>query len=149
AWRAQARHAVCRPCRAAAPCAGGAHTAASMVDAYLQLAIAEGGGPGMVPRLLEPGRDPVELLFELRHGPPGSLPAPVRRRLADPELPARAAALRRAAALQGFAVWTPDAPEYPERLRAAPLRPLVLFARGDPRALDPLRSAVAVVGSRT
>jgi DNA processing protein len=45
-------------------------------------------------------------------------------------------------------VLTPAHGSYPARLRRAPLRPLVLFARGDLAALarDP---AVAIVGSRT
>jgi DNA processing protein len=69
-------------------------------------------------------------------------------RFRDPELAAAAAAVRAAAAKHGQVVLTPADPQYPDAWRAAPLRPLALFVRGDPAALS-LAPAVALVGSRT
>ncbi|MGB3969642.1 MAG: DNA-processing protein DprA, partial [Planctomycetota bacterium] len=69
-------------------------------------------------------------------------------RLREPDLADRAARLRSRAAHAGLTVLTPTDATFPDRLRDAPLRPLVLFVRGDPAALT--RSpAVAFVGSRT
>ncbi len=99
----------------------------------------------MVGALLDPHADPVALL----RSPPDDLPPAARGRLRDPDLRNRAARiLDRAAALE-LTVLTPDGPGYPERLGPAPLRPNLLFRRGDGHALDPARPAVAVVGSRT
>jgi DNA processing protein len=67
----------------------------------------------------------------------GELEATVARWLAD----AAAADLR---------VLTPASAQYPARLLHAPLRPLVLFARGDLRALDAhAHRSITIVGSRT
>ncbi|MBX3464890.1 MAG: DNA-processing protein DprA, partial [Planctomycetes bacterium] len=60
----------------------------------------------------------------------------------------RAAAVRAAAARHGLTLLTPADPAWPPRLAEAPLRPLVLFVRGDPAALARAPS-LAVVGSRT
>ncbi len=116
-----------------------------MEQIYLELAIAEGCGPALVTALLDPHTDPERL----RHDPPPELPPAARRRLLDPGLAARAHRLRTRAIELGFAVLTPGHADYPERLRDAPCRPLVLFARGDVSLLDASRRAVAVVGSRT
>lgn len=113
------------------------------MDPYLLLAAAEGCGPAPVAALLEPDADPDELLRR----PPGVPPA-VRRRLADPAgLRRRARAWLEAAARAEARVLTPACADYPGRFRARPLRPLVLFLRGAPRALE--HRSVTVVGSRT
>jgi DNA processing protein len=114
------------------------------VDPYLLLAVAEGCDEAPVAALLDPTADPAALLAA-----PPSLPARVRRRLADPTLPAQAACLAADAAELGLALLTPADDGYPAALRAAPLRPLLLFARGDLGALGGDRLAIAVVGSRT
>jgi DNA processing protein len=113
------------------------------VDPYLLLAVAEGFDEGCCAALLDPGADPEALL----RAPP-DLPARVVRRLADPGLAERAAAMVAHARGSGLHLLTPTAAAYPPRLRRAPLRPLVLFVRGDLAALTHA-PAVAVVGSRT
>ncbi|MBK8978529.1 MAG: DNA-protecting protein DprA [Planctomycetes bacterium] len=116
------------------------------MDDYLMLALAEGCGPHVVPGLLDPHVPPRELLA----APPGDLPRAVYARLTDPGLRARAARLRERARAAGLRILTPVDPGYPARLRDAPLRPAVLFARCCGEAgLAPERVAVAVVGSRT
>ncbi len=115
------------------------------MDAYLMLALAEGCGPGLVTDLLEPGADPRWLIAE----PPPTLPPAVRHRLVSPELARRAQRVRAEAERLGLAIWTPDCADYPARLRDAPLRPLVLFAKGDAAAAAVEHRALAVVGSRT
>lgn len=117
-----------------------------MTDPYLMLAFAEGFGERTVPALLAPDLDPMRCLAE----PPSPPEVPPRTaaRLRLPDLAARAAHARRAAAALGIDVLTPDHPGWPPRLAIAPLRPLVLFVRGDPAALTRSPSA-AVIGSRT
>src|SRR5262245_40171995 len=100
------------------------------VDPYLLLALAEGGEPGLVRELLEPGSDPARRLQQ----PPPLRPRALAR-LLDPELPARAERLLGAATALGLLVLTPADPRYPPRLQHTALRPNALFARGDPRAL--------------
>lgn len=112
------------------------------MDPYLLLAVAEGCTPGLVAPLLDADADPRELLER-----PPPLPRAVGQRLRDPRSAAIARAWLQRAGDLGLAVWTPASPAYPARLRPAPLRPLVLFARGDPDALD--GRTVAVVGTRT
>lgn len=119
---------------------------ATVRDAYLMLAIAEGFGEGLVTALLAPDLDPRRILAEPPEPP--ALPPRVAQRLRLGDLAARAAALRTEAERLGFAVLTPESDGWPPRLRDAPLRPLVLFVRGDPTALLRTPSA-AVVGSRT
>jgi DNA processing protein len=97
------------------------------VDPYLILAAEEGCGQRLRPDLLDldppAGRDP------------------------SPHVLRAAAGMLEAAARLGLAVLTPANAAYPQRLREAPLRPLVLFARGDLSLLA--RPGIAVVGSRT
>ena len=93
--------------------------------------------------LLDPAEDPAELLAN-----PPELPPRVLAALRDPGLPTRAARLAAAASAHGLVILTPRHPHYPPRLADAPLRPLVLFARGDTSVLRH-EGAVAVVGSRT
>lgn len=113
------------------------------MDPYLQLALAEGCHEGLVAALLDPAADPADLLASPPPLPPRALAA-----LRDAQLPARAAELERHARRLGLTLLTPRHPDYPSRLRTAPLRPLVLFCRGDVTLLE-RQPAVAVVGSRT
>ena len=115
-----------------------------MPDRYLKLAVAEGFNQSLVPALLDPTEPPEELL----RGPP-SLPPTVRARLAAPSLSAQASQLREAAQRAGLQVLTPACPQYPDRLRPVPLRPLALFARGELELLGAARRSCAIVGSRT
>lgn len=116
------------------------------MDAYLMLALAEGLSPNPLPALLDPGLDPIATL---RDPPaPPHVPPRAAERLRDPGLAAAAAAVRADAARHGQQVLTPADPAYPEAWRAAPLRPLALFVRGDAAALS-LAPAAAMVGSRT
>ena len=117
-----------------------------MHDPFLMLAVAEGFGEAPVPALLQPDLDPVAWLAAPPEPP--AVPPRVAERLRWPDLAARAAVLRSAAGRCGLQVLTPADPQWPERLAAAPLRPLVLFVRGNPAALR-REPAVAVVGSRT
>ncbi|MBL9079677.1 MAG: DNA-protecting protein DprA [Planctomycetes bacterium] len=114
-----------------------------MRDAYLKLALVEGFGEGLVPALLAPDLDPVRCLAA-----PPPLPPRAAARLRWPDLAARADRLAAAAAAAGLELLTPADAAWPERLRHAPLRPLVLFVRGDPAALARSRG-VALVGTRT
>ena len=114
-----------------------------MDSIYLQLAVAEGVGQGLVPALLDPTVSPRQLL---EHPPP--LPPAVAKRLADPHLASRAKQWAHRAELCGLELLTPASEHYPDRLRDAPLRPLVLFARGNLELLQP-RPSLTVVGSRT
>ena len=110
------------------------------------LAVAEGFGESPIAALLQPDLDPQALLA----APPNPPEVPPRAavRLRDPHLAAKAAALRRRAEQHGLLVLVPTDASYPERLRQAPQRPLVLFVRGDPAALQ-RTPAAAFVGSRT
>ena len=116
-----------------------------VVDPFLLLAIAEGCDEAPVEALLQPDLDPEQLLRE----PPSDLPPRVLRRLGDPGLRTRAEAMQAQATVLGLHVLTPSHPQYPARLQEAPLRPLLLFARGNVAALHEQRLHVAVVGSRT
>ncbi|MCC7064505.1 MAG: DNA-protecting protein DprA [Planctomycetes bacterium] len=116
------------------------------MDAYLMLALAEGFGEGLVEALLAPDLDPRPWL-EAPPQPP-EVPPRVAARLRDPGLESAAAAVRRNAALHGLHVLTPDHADWPPQFSAMPLRPLVLFARGDLAALQ-RRPAAAMIGSRT
>ncbi len=110
------------------------------------LALAEGFGESLVPALLAPDLDPRAVL---RDPPaPPLVPPRVAARLRQPGLAERAAAVLASASGHGLTVLTPTDPGWPPRLRDAPLRPLVLFVRGDPAALARAPS-IAVVGSRT
>ncbi len=117
-----------------------------MHDPFLMLAIAEGFGEAPVASVLQPDVDPAAWLAD--PPTPPEVPPRVANRLRDPTLAARAAKVREAAARHGLVVLTPDAPGWPGRLQDVPLRPLVLFVRGDPAALQ-RAPAVAFVGSRT
>jgi len=114
------------------------------VDPYILLALAEGGDEAPVAALLDPAAEPLALLAG-----GAELPPRVRRRLLDPTLGDRAARLLAEAEALGLQVLTPATACYPARLLQAPLRPFVLFARGELTALQADRTAVAVVGSRT
>jgi len=117
------------------------------MDPYLLLAAAEGCAPGIVAPLLEPEADPDRLLVK----PPPALPPSVRARLADRATLVRTASgwLDDASSL-GLQVLTPGAASYPAALLRAPLRPLVLFARGAVEVLNaPVRRCLTIVGSRT
>ena len=116
------------------------------MDAYLRLALAEGFAEGPVAALLEPDVDPEAWLLDPPEPP--TVPPRVARRLRDPGLEAAAWIVRQRAEQLGMRILTPAVAEYPERLRRIPLRPLVLFVRGDLDALA-RTPAVAVVGSRT
>ena len=113
------------------------------MDSYLQLALAEGLTERPIAALLCPRSDPEQLLAE-----PPPVPPAVAARLADPSLPDRAAATRAAAAAAGIGVLTPNDRGYPDPLRDALLRPLVLFVEGEQSVLQQT-PAVAIVGSRT
>jgi DNA processing protein len=115
-------------------------------DPYLMLAAAEGFGEAPAAAVLAPDVNPEIWLAD----PPSPPAVPLRlaERLRAPDLAARAAGMRAAAERAGQRVLTPADAEFPERLRRMPLRPLVLFVRGDVAALQ-LQPAVAVVGSRT
>jgi len=115
-------------------------------DPFLMLALAEGFGESCVPALLAPDLDPARCLAEPPSPP--AVPPRVADRLRRPDLANEADRIRRSAAAHGFHVLTPTDPRWPPRLASAPLRPLVLFVRGDPGALADA-AAVAVVGSRT
>ncbi len=117
-----------------------------MHDPFLQLAIAEGFGEALVPALLAPDLDPDEWLACPPEPP--TVPPRIAERLRQPDLEARAAAIRRAAREHGLRVLTPADADFPPQLQEAPLRPLVLFVRGEVTALQ-RRPAAAVVGSRT
>lgn len=108
------------------------------------LALAEGFGPSPIAALLDPDLDPAAALRQ----PPASLPPRAARRLLHPGLAEQAHGLRSAAARHDLHLLTPDHPAYPAEWRAMPLRPLVLFVRGDPAALE-RRPAAALVGSRS
>ncbi len=99
----------------------------------------------MVPSLLDPSADPQQLLMD-----PPPLPAAVHRRLLSRSRLEQAAChwLKQAANL-GLAVLTPSHRAYPSRLRQMPLRPLVLFARGNLEVLNTTLPTLTIVGSRT
>lgn len=117
-----------------------------MLDVYLMLALAEGLGEGLVPALLDPGLDPFRCFADPPDPP--DLPPRAAERLRHPGLADEARTIRRRAESLGLTVLTPDHAAWPSRFLQAPLRPLVLFVRGDPTALT-RTPAVAVVGSRT
>ena len=77
---------------------------------FLQLAVAEGCGQGMVAPLLDPDARPADLL----RAPP-ELPFAVRRRLVDARLDEVARAWRRAADRAGLTCMTPACARYPTR----------------------------------
>ncbi len=125
----------------AEPPAGAGHSL--RVEPYLLLAIAEGCGESLVAPLLDPALDPQAVLA-------GTIPLPPRaqRAVLDPDLRPRAGAVIAQARQHGCRILTPADAVYPQRLRPVPLRPLVLFARGDVALLEQ-RPAIAIVGSRT
>lgn len=118
------------------------------MDPFPLLALVEGCGPGLISALLDPASDPERLL----RMPPLGLP-PRARKVLDrglPQLRAQAEEIAGRASSQGMQILTPRSGPYPERLRPTPLRPLQLFAQGEPAlASDLSRTSVAVVGSRT
>lgn len=120
------------------------------MDPYLLLALAEGFDEGLVPDLLDPTLDPAAVL----QGAPtdialATLPPRVRARLADrTALELAAAEILRTADRHGLRCLTPASAEWPPSLAQMPLRPLVLFVRGDVRALR-RQPALTFVGSRT
>lgn len=120
------------------------------MDPFLLLALAEGLDEGLVPALLDPTLDPAAVLrsFPLDPGM-ADLPPRVRARLADrTALELAAANVLRAAERQGLRCLHPSSPDWPPSLAQMPLRPLVLFVRGDVRALH-RQPALTFVGSRT
>lgn len=117
-----------------------------MNDPFLMLAIAEGFGESCVPALLAPDLDPARCLAEPPEPP--AVPPRVAERLRWADLAGQAAHLRHRATALGLHLLDPNDPRWPPRLANAPLRPLVLFVRGDPDALAD-QAPVALVGSRT
>lgn len=117
-----------------------------MLDAHLMLALAEGFGETPIAAPLQPDVDPVTWLTAPGCAP--DVPPRLAARLRAPGLAARAAEVRAAAARLGLALLTPADAAWPERMRSMPLRPLVLFVRGDPAVLR-RTPALALVGSRT
>lgn len=115
------------------------------MDPFLLLATAEGFGPGMIPALLDPHSDPAEILA----APPRSLPPTVQRRIRSEDLESATKRWLQTAKSMGIGVLTPAMPDYPQRLRMAPLRPLTLFYRGTVELMTEDQCAVTVVGSRT
>lgn len=115
------------------------------MDPYLLLAVAESCGPALVPGLLDPSLDPRDLLSD-----PPPLPRSVHQRLLHrPSLESTAGGWLQEAKRLGLEVLTPPHPCYPARLRQMPLRPLVLFARGNLDLLNTSAEALTIVGSRT
>ena len=117
------------------------------MDPYLLVAAAEACAPTPLTALLDPDLDPARALVD----PPAQVPPAARARLRHrDELEAIAARWLSDAAAAGLHVLTPASPHFPPRLLRAPLRPLVLFARGDLAALDAhARRSITIVGSRT
>jgi len=114
------------------------------MDPHLLLAAAEGCAPGLVRALLDPDADAARMLAD----PPPTLPPAVALRLQAREaLRATVDRWLADAATLGLTVLTPAHASYPEPLRRAPLRPLVLFARGDLALLG--ARGITIVGSRT
>lgn len=115
---------------------------------WLWLAEALGSGARYAGELLNRWPDPAALCVHLRAG--GALPdcvprtaAARLRRTSPADMTDRLAGCRAA----GIAVLTPEDPAYPDRLRALPDLPLVLFVTGDPACLNGRRYA-AMVGTR-
>ena len=98
----------------------------------------------MVTALLDPTLDPDRALVA-----PPALPKAAARRLQSKTLRAEAAEWLARAAAHDLRIVTPDDPDYPDRLRDAPLRPNALFLRGDPGCLNTPDATMAIVGSRT
>ena len=96
------------------------------MNPYLLLAVAEGCGPGLIPALLDPDSDPGSVLAD-----PPALPPAAAARLRSARLSSTATRWVRHSEALGHVVLTPDEQTYPDRLRRSPLRPNVLFARGD------------------
>ncbi len=100
----------------------------------------------MIPALLDPHLDPTDSL----EFPPDGTPPAARARCRDvSRLDATARNWLDDADRAGLHVLTPSSPDYPDALREAPLRPLVLFVRGDVTLLATSKAALTVVGSRT
>ena len=117
-----------------------------MHDAYLMLATAEGFDESPVAALLAPDANPEALLAAPPQPP--DVPPRVAKRLRTPGLAAKATAIQQRADELGIRILTPIDHDWPQRLSEQPLRPLVLFARGDTNSLTS-EPACAVVGSRT
>jgi DNA processing protein len=115
-------------------------------DPHLLLAIAEGFGESPVASMLQPDVDAAAWLADPPEPP--AVPPRVAARLREGHLAAQAERLLARAERAGLLVLTPADARWPERLLLAPLRPLVLFVRGDPGALQ-RAPAAAFVGSRT
>ncbi|MEZ6037447.1 MAG: DNA-processing protein DprA [Planctomycetota bacterium] len=115
-------------------------------DAHLLLAIAEGFDESPVPSLLPPGEDPEAVLAD--PPAPPTVPARVAARLRRRNLGEIAAAIRRRCDELGLRVLTPLDRDWPPRLSAQPIPPLVLFVRGDASVLR-REPAIAIVGSRS
>jgi DNA processing protein len=120
------------------------------MDPFLLLALAEGFDEGLVDALLDPMLDPSAVLAAAPDDPcVATLPPRVQARLADrTALELGAAAVLRAADQHGMRCLTPTSADWPQNLVHMPLRPLVLFVRGDVRALQ-RQPALTFVGSRT
>lgn len=118
-----------------------------LMDPFLLLAAAEGCGPLCIAALLDPDLDPTtvpEALDQVQ------LPPAVRARLHDRHaLEQQARDWQRDANRNQAMLWTPTHEDYPKRLLSTPLRPLVLFAQGEPAALHSRHIHLAIVGSRT
>ncbi|MEE9127422.1 MAG: DNA-processing protein DprA [Planctomycetota bacterium] len=115
------------------------------LDPYLLLAVAEGCGPGLVAGLLDPHQDPTQALAD-----PPPLPARVGTRLQNTRgLQCTARRWLAQARTLRLSVLTPAHDAYPQRLRHMPLRPLVLFAKGNLELLNTQAPTLTIVGSRT
>ncbi|MCC6671344.1 MAG: DNA-protecting protein DprA [Planctomycetes bacterium] len=115
------------------------------MDPHLLLALVEGFGPRPDPILLAPDLDVAATLAT----PPAPLGRAAQRRLRSPRLRPKAAEVLAAAARHGLTLLTPADPRFPPRLREAPLRPLVLFAKGNLELLASPGWDLTIVGSRT
>ena len=103
--------------------------------AYVALSLAEGLHGTPCPALLDAELDPEEALSwnRLEASARGVRPAAAAR-LGQTHTMTQAKAVLAAAAAANVTVLCPDDPEYPQRARRIPLRPAVLFLRGNPRA---------------
>jgi DNA processing protein len=108
------------------------------------LSLAEGFDEGLVEALLDPTLDADAILAS----PPDTLPPRVRARLTSPNLAHDAKTMLRRALDHGMHCLTPASPHWPVSMSMMPLRPLVLFVRGNLQALQQVPSAT-FVGSRT
>lgn len=116
--------------------------------AWLWLANAVGSGFSHAAELLAEWPQPLHLYDAMQEGdpPPACLTSRAVTKLRSSQ-PYDFEALLDHCLLSGITILTPDQQEYPERLRALPDLPLVLYATGEVRCLNGQRYA-GVVGTR-